>query len=359
MRMLQQAVLGLAAMTLLSLPSAGAVAPQDEGSQTIQVTMTTSLGDLVFELDAGKAPITVANFLRYAQEGQYDGTIFHRVLADFMAQGGGFDTELRLKKTRDQIPNEAHNGLKNTYGTIAMARLPGAHTATCQFFINCKENGFLDHKAKTEREYGYCVFGKLVGGLDVFETLRTVPVELNPSVGREKAYPVEQIVIGKVVAKDAKLATRLIAEGEERMQAVLEEQRAAAAAPIQAGIEFVASQGHDVSKGQFLPSGLWVLDLAEGEGASPLSTQTVRVHYTGWLPNGSKFDSSRDRGEPAEFPLNGVISGWTVGVGGMKPGGRRMLVIPYQMAYGEAGRQPTIPARATLVFDIELLAIVR
>ena len=103
--------------------------------------------------------------------------------------------------------------------------------------------------------------------------------------------------------------------------------------------------------------GLQIEDLAEGTGPVAAKGHEVSVHYTGWLTNGTKFDSSRDRGQPATFPLNGVIAGWTEGVGGMKPGGKRYLVIPYQMAYGEGGRPPTIPAKATLVFEVELISI--
>jgi FKBP-type peptidyl-prolyl cis-trans isomerase len=345
----------LATSFLLAAPLTAA----QENASTIQVTISTSLGDMVFELDGAAAPVTVGNFLRYAKDKHYDGTIFHRVLSDFMAQGGGFDTDLKYVKTRDAIPNEATNGLKNVYGTLAMARLPGPHTATAQFFINCKTNEFLDHRAPNDRQFGYCVFGKIVSGQDVFETLRAVPVERNTQVGNEVAYPTEQVVIRSVKAADAKRADALIAMADEVIEARAAEQRERAAAALGDGINLVAEKGNDISGGETLDSGMWVLDVVKGEGASPGPTERVRVHYTGWLTDGTKFDSSRDRGEPIVFGLNQVISGWTEGVGGMQPGGRRFLVIPSQMAYGESGRPPVIPSKATLVFDVELLEVVK
>ncbi|MCB9898235.1 MAG: FKBP-type peptidyl-prolyl cis-trans isomerase [Planctomycetes bacterium] len=118
---------------------------------------------------------------------------------------------------------------------------------------------------------------------------------------------------------------------------------------------FLRSQGVDPTAGHFTESGLWVLDVVEGDGPKPMPSDKVTVHYTGWLPDGTKFDSSRDRGQPTSFGLRQVIAGWTEGVGDMKKGGRRWLVIPYDLAYGVQGRPPTIPPKATLVFDVELL----
>lgn len=122
---------------------------------------------------------------------------------------------------------------------------------------------------------------------------------------------------------------------------------------------FLESRSVDTSGGSSSATGLWHVDMVEGEGASPKKTDHVKVHYAGWLPDGSKFDSSYDRGEPASFPLNGVIAGWTEGVSGMKVGGKRALIIPAGLGYGDRGAPPVIPGGATLVFEVELLAIGR
>ena len=140
-----------------------------------QVKLATSLGDIVLELDREAAPGTVDNFLAYVRDGFYDGTIFHRVIAGFMVQGGGFDTDMNRKLTRSPIPNEADNGLANRTGTIAMARTSDPHSASSQFFINVKDNGFLDHRGKTAKGWGYCVFGKVVSGMNVVRAIEKVP----------------------------------------------------------------------------------------------------------------------------------------------------------------------------------------
>ena len=140
-----------------------------------QVLLETSLGPIVVELDAEKAPATVENFLTYVREGFYDGTIFHRVIDGFMIQGGGFTADYERKPTHEPIRNEADNGLKNLRGTLAMARTGNPHSATSQFFINVVDNGFLDHTGANPRGWGYCVFGHVVEGMDVVDSIRAVP----------------------------------------------------------------------------------------------------------------------------------------------------------------------------------------
>jgi peptidyl-prolyl cis-trans isomerase B (cyclophilin B) len=140
-----------------------------------RVKLVTSQGDIVVELESTAAPKTVDNFLAYVKDGYYDGTIFHRVIAGFMIQGGGFDADMRRKATRPPIPNEADNKLPNRTGTIAMARTADPHSASAQFFINVKDNGFLDHRGKTAKGWGYCVFGKVVAGMNVVRTIEKVP----------------------------------------------------------------------------------------------------------------------------------------------------------------------------------------
>ncbi|MEM8561711.1 MAG: peptidylprolyl isomerase [Pseudomonadota bacterium] len=159
------------------------------------VIIRTTFGDIKLELDADKAPATVANFLEYARAGFYDGTIFHRVINNFMIQGGGFDTEMQQKGTGSPIENEADNGLKNDFGTIAMARTSDPHSATAQFFINVKDNDFLNHSGKNMQGWGYAVFGKMVEGDDVLEKIRNVPTG---SSGGHQDVPTEPVIIESV-----------------------------------------------------------------------------------------------------------------------------------------------------------------
>ena len=140
-----------------------------------RVKLTTSQGDVVLELNSAAAPKTVDNFLGYVKDGYYDGAIFHRVIAGFMIQGGGFDADMKRKSPRPPILNEADNGLPNRTGTIAMARTADPHSASAQFFINVKDNAFLNHRGKTSKGWGYCVFGRVVEGMDVVRAIEKVP----------------------------------------------------------------------------------------------------------------------------------------------------------------------------------------
>ena len=140
------------------------------------VLLETSLGNIKVELDPGKAPVSVKNFLAYVKEGHYDGLVFHRVIRDFMIQGGGFTKDMRERRpARPPIKNEAGNGLRNDRGTIAMARTGVVDSATAQFFINVENNDFLNHADETPRGYGYAVFGKVIEGMDVVDKIRAVP----------------------------------------------------------------------------------------------------------------------------------------------------------------------------------------
>lgn len=160
-----------------------------------RVTFTTRLGAIVFELDAAKAPASVANFLAYVDSGHFVGTIFHRVIPGFMAQGGGLTPDMEQKKTMPPIQNEADNGLKNTRGTIAMARTGDPHSATSQFFVNLKDNSFLNYTASNPQGYGYAVFGQVVNGMEVIDAMATLPT------GRRMGHsdvPAEDILITEV-----------------------------------------------------------------------------------------------------------------------------------------------------------------
>jgi len=162
---------GLLLSALLVLPFTAA-AEEAKTADTVNLLMSTSEGDIELQLDRSKAPVTVDNFLTYVESKHYDGTIFHRVIKDFMIQGGGFSEDMRQKATLPPIKNEADNGLKNLRGTIAMARTSAVNSATSQFFINVKDNHFLDNGA---RDFGYAVFGKVIKGMDVVDAIATAP----------------------------------------------------------------------------------------------------------------------------------------------------------------------------------------
>ena len=195
-------LISLFAVMLLSLSAANA----QQDATNPMVTLHTNHGDIVLELFAKEAPISVENFLQYANDGYYDGTVFHRVISHFMIQGGGMVMEagevtadgekspptLTLKPTRDPIINEADNGLKNTRGTVAMARTNDVNSATSQFFINVEINGSLDHKSKeNSRTWGYAVFGRVVDGMDVVDDIRFVKTGVQD-------VPIETVVIESV-----------------------------------------------------------------------------------------------------------------------------------------------------------------
>ena len=159
-----------------------------------RVKLQTSLGDIVLELDAAKAPGSVDNFMQYVNDGFYDNTVFHRVINGFMVQGGGFEPGMKQKTTRAPIRNEAENGLKNDAYTVAMARTPSPHSATGQFFINLADNNFLNFRAATTDGYGYCVFGRVVEGREVVDKIKSVATG---SSGMHQDVPKEDVVIKK------------------------------------------------------------------------------------------------------------------------------------------------------------------
>lgn len=156
------------------------------------VKLHTNFGEITLELDADKAPITVANFLKYVDNGFYDGTIFHRVINNFMIQGGGFDTNMNQKNTEAEIKNEADNGLGNDKYTIAMARTSAPHSASSQFFINVADNDFLNHTSPTGSGWGYCVFGKVTAGTEVIDKIKQVATTNRKG---HQDVPVESVVI--------------------------------------------------------------------------------------------------------------------------------------------------------------------
>ena len=181
----------LSAVALICLVAGIACA---EGKKNPVVTMETSLGNVKIELFEKEAPISVRNFLDYTKSGFYSDTIFHRVIANFMIQGGGFTSDLKQKPTKGPIINEADNGLKNLRGTIAMARTGIVDSATAQFFINVVNNDFLNQRDKTQQGFGYAVFGKVIEGMDVVDKIRAVPTG---NVGMFQDVPLTPVTITK------------------------------------------------------------------------------------------------------------------------------------------------------------------
>ncbi|MDQ2078005.1 peptidylprolyl isomerase [Marinimicrobium sp. ABcell2] len=163
------------------------------------ITLHTNMGDITLELNHEKAPKTAANFKQYAEDGFFDGTIFHRVISNFMIQGGGFTEDMQQKETRDPIENEADNGLNNAVGSVAMARTNDPHSASSQFFINVQDNGFLNHSNKTPQGWGYCVFAKVTDGMDVVNKIKNVKTG---SKGGHQDVPVEPVVIERVTVNE-------------------------------------------------------------------------------------------------------------------------------------------------------------
>ena len=167
------------------------------------ITLQTNLGNITLELDTENTPITAANFLKYAKEGFYDGTIFHRVMNGFMIQGGGFDADMKQKTANATIINEGKTGGKNVRGSIAMARTSDPHSASAQFFINVVDNDFLNFTSESTNGYGYCVFGKVTDGMDVVDQIKKVAT--TSKLGHQNV-PVDNVVIEKVIVKEDSIA---------------------------------------------------------------------------------------------------------------------------------------------------------
>ena len=187
------------AFVLVFLLMVAPVSGKEKNAHRPQAAIETSMGRIVLELYPDKAPKTVDNFLAYARSDHYNGTIFHRVIPSFMIQGGGFTPDMRQRSTGKPIANEADSGLKNTRGTIAMARTQDPNSATCQFFINIIDNDYLNHKSKDARGWGYAVFGRVVEGMDVVDKISKVKTGLK---GSFRDVPLQPVVIKKVIVQE-------------------------------------------------------------------------------------------------------------------------------------------------------------
>ncbi len=181
-------------------PENKSINQQLTGRSIMNVSLKTNFGTITLELYPDKAPITVKNFIEYVEAGHYNGTIFHRVIPGFMIQGGGFTPGMEQKETNAMIKNEADNGLANDLGTIAMARTPDPDSASSQFFINTKDNSFLNYSAPTAQGWGYCVFGKVTGGMDIVQAIEKTATS---STGAHQDVPIEDVIIESATVIEA------------------------------------------------------------------------------------------------------------------------------------------------------------
>lgn len=319
-----------------------------------QLQMETSLGKITLELNAEKAPISALNFIQYAQKNFYNGTIFHRVMPNFMIQGGGF-TETVDQKTeglRPPIKNEWKNGLKNVRGTISMARSAEPDSATAQFFINVVDNSFLDQPNPRTGYAGYAVFGKVVQGMDIVDKIRSVETQEHPKYPGGKVVPIEPVVIEsvRIVGEyDLKSLQKKVSDSEKAAIA----KAAAEAAKQKAFLDAKEKEGV-----QKTGSGLLYRIIREGKGPKPKATDKVKVHYRGQLIDGTEFDSSYSRNAPTTFSLNQVIPGFGEGLQLIAAGGKAELFLPADLAYKDRGVGNVIPPNSTLIFEVELLEII-
>jgi FKBP-type peptidyl-prolyl cis-trans isomerase len=324
------------------------------------VEIETTLGRFNVELNVEQAPIATANFLRYVEDGYYEGTAVHQVVPGVMIGAGAYTTQLMPKTDglRDPIPSEWSEDMKNTRGSIGMYRKPGElDSAQSEFYINLQENPRLDEPRDGA---GYVAFGRVIEGMDVIDRIGATQLKAHPgNPNGPLSVPIVPIMmVSTKILGEFDLAS-LEAETQEQLKG-----RASEAEAFQKGQEGEVQNIIDQTKEEFgvdfttTGSGLMHATLREGDGPTPPSSSSnVKVHYEGTLTNGKKFDSSYDRNAPATFPLNRVIPGWTEGVGSMKVGEKRRLIIPSDLGYGDRGAPPDIPGKATLVFDVELLAI--
>lgn len=337
-----------------------------------RVKISTNRGDIIVELDAEKAPGTVLNFVQYAEDKFYEGTIFHRVIREFMIQGGGYTVSMEEKTAGLRLPIrlEAANGLSNVAGTIAMARKSHPDSATSQFFINVADNrDLLDYRPILGHD-GYAVFGKVVEGMEVVDKIRNAEVAMHPRFRtRDGAVtPTEPVVIQSVTVltpldkgKAQSLAEQLAVKLEKEAM----EAKARAVEALPARLKKIESEtGATFTKTE---SGLMYMDVRKGEGATPTTADSVDITYVGTLVDGTVFDSSQMQAAATlgKYDIGGVVNhklkrlnkGLQEGIGGMKEGGKRILVIPPELAYGKDGIPGRIPADSTIFYEVELLDV--
>ncbi|MEO1128341.1 MAG: peptidylprolyl isomerase [Planctomycetota bacterium] len=354
-------ILALAALSSM-LVVTGATFAQDESSSgaakdtsPAYVKMSTTAGDVIIELNREKAPITVKNFIDYVEAEFYNGTIFHRIVPNFVIQGGGFTVDMVKKDTRAGIENEWNNGLKNTRGTLSMARTNDPNSATSQFFVNLVDNAPLDMARPQTGGAAYAVFGEVIYGMDVVDAIAAVKTSNARTAdgGQMANVPTEAQII-----ESAEVITA--AQAQEYKDLAIAARKAAQQAQVDKGLEILKKKDVDVEKSVVTDSGLCYIVAADGQGASPTIDDTITFHYTLWLTNGTMLQTSRGDentpGNPLTYPLKQLIGGWQEVVPQMKIGEKRWLIVPSDLGYGSRARRG-IPANSTLVFELELVSI--
>ena len=297
---------------------------------SMKAEIETSKGTIVIDLEFEKTPMTVANFVQLAEKGFYDGLKFHRVIEDFMIQGGDPDGTGRGGPGY-KFPDEFHPDLKHSGSGILSMANSGPGTNGSQFFITHKDTPWLDNK--------HTVFGKVISGQDIVDAIEQNDIMESVKIVRtgESAQSFNAETVFSEKQEDYKK--------QEAEKKKIQESEIAAL----------------IAKGTTTESGLTIIIEKEGKGDKPESGQTVSVHYAGYLTNGQKFDSSFDRNDPIQFPVGKgrVIKGWDEGIMLLNVGTQAKLIIPSELGYGRNGAGGVIPPNATLIFDVELLEIIK
>jgi len=313
------------------------------------VKIQTTLGDIVVALDAENAPGTVMNFLDYVTDGYYDGTVFHRVVANSVVQGGGYNPDMTEKTAgaRPAIADESYNGLKNERWSIAMFRVPGdINSARTQFFINVVDHPSFD---RLRDGSGYTVFGRVVEGTDTVDRIRNTKIGTHPNyaAGKNPVVPVEPVVIQSI---------RLLTAFDRTSAAALMES-AKQLRSDRINVVVKRLENESGAKAVTTESGLRYVDFRIGKGAFPLMQEAVEVNYRAMFVDGREFDSSLKQADgPMTINMASAIKGLGEGLQSMREGGKRTLIVPPELAYGAVGIPGIVPPNSTLIYEIELLS---
>ena len=329
-----------------------------------RVRFETTAGDFVLELDGERAPMTVTNFVQYVEDKFYDATIFHRVLRGGLIQGGAYTAELekKTKGLRAGVPDESFNNLKNVRGTVALYRVPDrVRSGTAQFLVNIADNLGLDQ----ERRDGaaYTVFGRVVEGMDTVDKIAQAPVGPHSAyaAGLSPVVPIEPVMIRSVrlLTQFSFVKAQAVVEARKRRaERDAEEARKAAEALVRTRIQELEAKAREAGTTVVTTeSGLKYVDLIKGRGAPPIPEETVSLHYRGTLLDGTVFEDTYEMDDPVSKKVSRFVAGVREGLTTMYEGGKRILYIPPELAFGDTGVPGRIPPNATLIFEIELLSI--